>query len=129
MKKDKWSSWKYISYNAHNRFSVFTFIWLLQVRFKQSLCYTIIKCKYNSMITIQYKYISVLILSTGQLGALVKYTSRLEGNNIGRNWTTLIRTSNKYCNKYKCFCAWWSGNMANLFLDASGYCFWLKWIM
>ena len=44
--------------------------------------------------------ISVLILRAGQLGALVEYTSRLEGNNIVSNQTNLIRTSNKYCIKY-----------------------------
>ena len=64
------------------------------------LCYTIIESKYNSMITIQCKYISVLILRTGQLGGLVEYTSRLEGNNIVSNQTNLIRISNKYNNKY-----------------------------
>ena len=65
------------------------------------LCYTIIQWKYNSMITIQCKNISVLILRAGQLRALVEYTSRLEGNNnIVGNRTNLIRTSNKYCNKY-----------------------------
>ena len=31
------------------------------------------------MITIQCNFISVLILRAGQLGALIKYTSRLEG--------------------------------------------------
>ena len=52
------------------------------------------------MITIQCKYISVLILRTGQLGTLIKYNSRLEGNNIVSNLTNLIFTSNKYCIKY-----------------------------
>ena len=45
--------------------------------------------------------ISVLIFRAGQLGALIKYTSRLEGNTVS-NQTNLIRTSNKYCCKYKC---------------------------
>ena len=40
------------------------------------------------------------IMRTSQLGALIKYTSRLEGNNIVSNRTNLIHTSNKYCNKY-----------------------------
>ena len=65
-------------------------------------CYTIIQCKYNSMIIIESKYNSVLILPAGQLGALVKYTSRLEGNKLVSNRTNLIRTSNKYCCKYNC---------------------------
>ena len=52
------------------------------------------------MITIHCKYISVLILRAGQLGVLVEYTSRLEGNNIVGNRTNLIRTSNTYRNKY-----------------------------
>ena len=55
-------------------------------------CLTIIKFKYNSMTTIQCKYISVLILCAGQLGGLIEYTSRLEGNNIGSNRTNLICT-------------------------------------
>ena len=50
----------------------------------------IIKCKYNS----------VLILRASQLGALVKYTSRFEGNKLVSNRTNLICTSNKYCCKY-----------------------------
>ena len=41
--------------------------------------YTIIHCKYNSMIVLHCKYNSVLILRAGQIGALIKYTSRLEG--------------------------------------------------
>ena len=36
----------------------------------------------------------------GQLGALVEYTSRLEGNKLVSNWTNLFCTSNKHCNKY-----------------------------
>ena len=52
------------------------------------------------MITIQCKNISVLIMSAGQLGMLLKYTSRLEGNNIVSNRTDLIRTNNKYSCKY-----------------------------
>ena len=44
--------------------------------------------------------ISVLILRAGQLGALIKYTSRLEGIIIVSNRTNLIRNSNKYCCKY-----------------------------
>ena len=55
---------------------------------------------HSSMITIQWKYNSVLILRAGQLGALIKYTSRLEGNDIVSNWTNLICTSNKHCCKY-----------------------------
>ena len=51
------------------------------------------------MITIQCKYISVLILRAGLLGTLVEYTSRLENKLVG-NCTNLFRTSNKYCNKY-----------------------------
>ena len=54
------------------------------------------------MITIQCKYNSVLILRAGQLGALVKYTSRLEENKLVSNRTNLIHTSNKYCCKYNC---------------------------
>ena len=42
----------------------------------------------------------MLILGAGQLDALMKYTSRLEGNNIVSNQTNLIRTSNKHCCKY-----------------------------
>ena len=34
-------------------------------------------------------------MRASQLGALIKYTSRLEGNNIVSNRTNLIRTSNK----------------------------------
>ena len=49
------------------------------------------------MITIQCKYNSVLILRAGQLGTLVKYTSRLEEDKLVSNWTNLFRTSNKYC--------------------------------
>ena len=52
------------------------------------------------MITIECKYNSVLILRAGQLGALKKYTSRLEGNKLISNRTNLLRTSNKYCCKY-----------------------------
>ena len=44
----------------------------------------------------------MLILSAGQLGALWKYTSRLEGNYLDSNWTNLNRVSNnKHC-KYNC---------------------------
>ena len=64
------------------------------------------------MIIIQCKYISVLILRAGQLGALLEYTSRLEGNNIVSNRTNLICTSNKYCNKYNRF----------VFIMFIGYC-------
>ena len=52
------------------------------------------------MTTIQCKYNSVLILRAGQLGALVKYTSRLEENKLVSNQTNLICSSNKHCNKY-----------------------------
>ena len=52
------------------------------------------------MITIYGKNKSVLILRAGQPGALIKYTSRLEGNNIVSNRTSLIHTSNKYWCKY-----------------------------
>ena len=38
-----------------------------------SICYTIIQCKYNSMLTIQCKYNSALILRAGQLGVLEKH--------------------------------------------------------
>ena len=48
------------------------------------------------MTTIQCKYNSVLILRAGPLGALVKYTSRLEGNKCGGYRTNLDRISNKY---------------------------------
>ena len=58
------------------------------------VCYTIIQCKNYSKTTIQCKYYRVLILRAGQLGALVKYTSRLE-NKLVSNQTNLIRTSNK----------------------------------
>ena len=37
------------------------------------------------MIVIQCKYNYVLILRASQLGVLVKYTSRLEGNNLASN--------------------------------------------
>ena len=53
--------------------------------------------KYNSMIFIHCKYNSVIILCAGQLGALVKYTSKLEGNNLVSNWTNLHRVSNNNC--------------------------------
>ena len=44
----------------------------------------------------------MLILRAGQLGALWKYTSRLEGNYLISNWTNLNRVSNnKHC-KYNC---------------------------
>ena len=43
--------------------------------------------------------ISVLILRAGQLGALIEYTSRLEGNKLVSNGTNLFRTINTYCNK------------------------------
>ena len=56
----------------------------------ESNCYITIKCKYNSL----------LILHAGQLGELVKYTSRLKENKLVSNRTNLIRTSNKYCCKY-----------------------------
>ena len=46
--------------------------------------------------------ITLLILHARQLGALVKYTSRLEENKLVSNRTNLIRTSNKYCCKYNC---------------------------
>ena len=52
------------------------------------------------MKTTQCKNIFVLILRAGQLCALLEYTSRLEGNNIVSDRTNLIRTSNKYFNKY-----------------------------
>ena len=55
---------------------------------------------HSSMITIQWKYNSVLILRAGQLGALIKYTSRLERNNIVSYRMNLIRTSNKHRCKY-----------------------------
>ena len=81
-----------------------------QKKMFESLCYMIIQCKYNSTTTIQCKNNSVLILRDGQLGALVKYNSRLEGNKCGSNrtnlihtsnkWTDVIWTSNKYCIKY-----------------------------
>ena len=54
------------------------------------MCYAIIQCKYN------------FILRAGQLGALVEYTSRLEGNKLVSNRTYLICTSNKYYCKYNC---------------------------
>ena len=57
-------------------------------------------CPYISMITIQCKYNSVLKLRAGQLGGLVKYTSRFEENKLVSNRTNLICTKNKYC-KYK----------------------------
>ena len=60
---------------------------------RDSKCYAIIQCK--SMITIEYKNNSVPILRAGQLGALVKYTTRLEGNKLVSNRTNLIRTSKK----------------------------------
>ena len=41
------------------------------------------------MIVIHSKYNSVLILRAGQLGVLVKYTSRLEGNNLASDCTNL----------------------------------------
>ena len=63
-------------------------------------CYTIIQCKYNSMIVIHCKYNSVPILRAGQLGALVKCNSRLEGKKLASNRTNLIRNSNKYCCRY-----------------------------
>ena len=59
------------------------------------VCYTIIQCKNYSKTTIQCKYYRVLILRAGQLGALVKYTSRLEENKLVSNRTNLIRTSDK----------------------------------
>ena len=65
-----------------------------------TIFYTGIFLKYISMITIQCKYNSVLILCAGQLGKLVKYISRLEGNNIVTNRTNLISTRNKYCCRY-----------------------------
>ena len=65
---------------------------------QDSKCYTIIQCK--SMINIECKYNSMLILGAGQLGTLVKYTSRLEGNKLVSNQTNLIHTSKKYCCKY-----------------------------
>ena len=44
----------------------------------------------------------VNILRAGQLGVLVKYTSRLEGNNLVSNWMNLNHVSNnKHC-KYNC---------------------------
>ena len=51
------------------------------------------------MIVIPCKYNSVLILRAGQLGALVKYTSRLKENNLISNSTNLNHISN---NKYNC---------------------------
>ena len=54
----------------------------------------------NSYITIKCKYNSLLILHSGQLGALLTYISRLEENKLVINRTNLIRTSNKYCCKY-----------------------------
>ena len=54
------------------------------------------------MTTIQCKYNSVLKLRVGQLGVLLKYTSRLEEKKLVSNRTDLIRTSNKYCFKYNC---------------------------
>ena len=48
--------------------------------FLEAYCYTIIHFKYNYMIVILSKYNSLLILRAGQLGALVKYNSRLEGS-------------------------------------------------
>ena len=47
------------------------------------------------MITILCKNISVLMLRAGQLGVLIKYTSRLKGIIIVSNQTNLIRNSNK----------------------------------
>ena len=52
------------------------------------------------MIVIHCKYNSVLILRAGKLGALVKCTSRLEGNKLVSNCMNLIRVSNKYYHKY-----------------------------
>ena len=49
-------------------------------------CYMTIYCKYNS----------VLILRAGQLGALVKHTSRLEESKLVSNRPNLNHTSNKY---------------------------------
>ena len=41
-------------------------------------------------------------MRAGQLGVLVKYTSRLEGNNLVSNWMNLNHVSNnKHC-KYNC---------------------------
>ena len=48
------------------------------------------------------KYNSVLILRASKLGALVKYTSRLEENKLVSYRTNLICTSNNYCCKYNC---------------------------
>ena len=42
----------------------------------------------------------MLILRAGQLRALVKHASRLEGKNIISNRTDLICSSNKYFNNY-----------------------------
>ena len=46
------------------------------------------------MIVIHSKYNCVLILRAGQLGTLVKYTSRLEGNNLASDCMNLNCVSN-----------------------------------
>ena len=49
-----------------------------------------------------YTTISVLVLRAGQLGALEKCASRLEGNNLVSNCTNLNSVSNnKHCKYYR----------------------------
>ena len=56
----------------------------------------------------------------GSLGTQVKYTSRLEGNNLVGNWTSLNRVSNnKHC-KYNCVVLSSFGQTNQLTKDYSG---------
>ena len=95
-----WNGWAVWFWNAIQNLNQSTCEQLsttqnLNVLCIQAHCYAIIQCKYNSMTTIQYKNNSVLMLRAGQLGALVKYTSRLEENKLVSNQTNLIHISNK----------------------------------
>ena len=65
------------------------------------------------MTTIQCNYNSVLILRAGQLGALAKPKSRLEGNKCVSNLTNLIRFSNKQYNSMTTIQPWWLSGIMN----------------